>query len=78
MPENKTSRLFREKSIERVSSPEQLDDYIRVTHPGVWMILLAIIILLAGVIVWAAFGTVSFTDASGAVRQVNPISFVIN
>ncbi len=78
MPEDKNSGLFRKKSIERVSSPEQLDDYIRVTHPSVWVILIAIIILLTGVIIWAAFGTVSFTDASGAVRQVNPVSFVIN
>lgn len=49
--------IFREKSIERVSSPEQLNDYIRVTNPGVWITLAAIIVLLAGFIVWGAVGT---------------------
>ena len=29
--------IFREKSLERVESPEQLNDYIRVASPGVWL-----------------------------------------
>ena len=49
------SELFRKKSIERVTSPEQLNDYIRVSNPGVWMILAAVVILLAGVCVWGVF-----------------------
>lgn len=32
-------QLFRQSSIDRVFSPEQLNDYIRVTNPGVWMVL---------------------------------------
>ena len=39
-----------------MSSPEQLNDYIRVTNPGVWMALAAIVILLIGVCVWGIFG----------------------
>ena len=31
------NQLFREKSLEKVSSPEQLNDYIRVSNPGVWI-----------------------------------------
>ena len=50
------SELFRKKSIERVTSPEQLNDYIRVSNPGVWMVLAAVVILLAGVCVWGFFG----------------------
>lgn len=49
-------QLFRKSSIERVSSPEQLNDYIKVSNPGVWMILAAIIALLIGVCVWGVFG----------------------
>lgn len=48
--------IFREKSIRRVSSPEQLDDYIKVTGPGMWMVMGAVILLLAGVCVWGIFG----------------------
>lgn len=49
-------QLFRKASIERVSSPEQLNDYVRVSNPGVWMILAAVIVLLIGVCVWGIFG----------------------
>lgn len=49
-------QLFRKTSIERVSSPEQLNDYVRVSNPGVWMILAAVITLLIGVCVWGIFG----------------------
>ena len=33
------TKLFREKNLERLESPEKLNDYLRVTSPGVWMIL---------------------------------------
>ncbi len=46
--------LFREKSLERISSPEQLQDYMRVTSPRLWMILGAIMALLPGFVVYAA------------------------
>lgn len=76
--ENANNGLFREKSLQRVSSPEKLDDYIKVVTPGVWLVLTAVIILLAGVLVWASVGNVPVTDASGAVQMVHPISFLLN
>lgn len=49
-------QLFRKKSIDRVSSPEQLNEYIRVSNPSVWILLTAIVVLLIGVCVWGVFG----------------------
>ena len=49
-------KIFRKKSVDRMSSPEQLNDYIKVTTPGVWMVLAAIVILLIGICVWGFFG----------------------
>ena len=49
-------KIFRKKSVDKMSSPEQLNDYIKVTSPGIWMVLAAIAILLAGVCVWGIFG----------------------
>lgn len=49
-------QIFRKKSMERVSSPEQLNDYIRVSNPSLWMVIAAIIVLLAGACVWGVFG----------------------
>ena len=48
------NQVFRQKSVERISSPEQLQDYMRVTTPGVWMVLAAVILLLAGIILSSA------------------------
>ena len=56
-----SNNLFRKKSIEHISSPEQLNDYIRVSTPSVWMLLIAIVILLAGVCVWGVFGHMDTT-----------------
>lgn len=53
--------IFRKSSMDRVSSPEQLNDYIRVTNPGVWLVLAAVIILLAGACVWGVFGHLDTT-----------------
>ena len=49
-------QIFRQESIDRISSPEQLTDYLRVTNPSTWLILAAVIILLAGMFVWACVG----------------------
>lgn len=48
--------LFRKKSIDRISSPEELNNYLRVTTPSVWMILIGIIIFLGGLLVWSTVG----------------------
>ena len=51
-------KLFREKSLEAIESPESLNDYLRVTSPGVWLVLGAVIALLAGMILWGIFGRI--------------------
>jgi hypothetical protein len=63
-------KLFRKNSIEKVTSPEQLDDYIRVTSPSLWVVLAAIVVLLAAVLVWGAFGSLPTTvSAAGVARD---------
>ena len=44
-----SDQIFRKKSLDRISSPEQLNDYIRVANPGIWMILAAVITAGRGV-----------------------------
>lgn len=59
--------IFRQKSIDRVTSPDQMNDYIRVSNPQVWMILLAIIVLLVGICVWGIFGSLDTKTETGGV-----------
>ncbi|MBQ8970633.1 MAG: hypothetical protein IJ073_04895 [Lachnospiraceae bacterium] len=64
--------------MERVASPEKLNDYIRVTSPSVWIILLAMLVLLAGILVWSVFGRVEIHNPEGGEESVAPITYVTN
>ena len=55
------NQIFREKSLKRVASPEELDNYIRVTNPSVWILLSCIIIFLLGLCAWGYFGRLTST-----------------
>ena len=46
------------KKIKKVDSPEQLNQYIRLSNPGVWILLIAIVVLLIGVCAWGFFGKI--------------------
>ena len=70
--------IFRQKSVDRVSSPEQLNDYIRVTTPSVWLVLIAATLLLTGMVVWSIFGTVKVRSADGTTEEIHPITLVTN
>ena len=78
MAQQKPEGIFRPRSLERISSPEQLNDYIRVTTPGVWLVLAALVVLLAGMLAWSILGTVSVQNEDGTTRQIHPIAYVIN
>ncbi len=70
MSENKG--LFREKSIDRLSSPEELNDYLRVTNPGIWVMLGSIILLLVALIVWSNFAVIQ-SYAEGTAEAENGV-----
>ena len=69
--------IFREKSLERISAPEQLNDYIKVTKPSVWVVLIATILLIAGALVWAICGKIEVNTENGT-KTVAPITYLID
>ena len=73
---NKSS-LFREKNLERLESPEKLNDYLRVTSPGVWMVLGAVIVLLIGVCVWGIFGRIKATTQAVVITESGESSCLV-
>ena len=61
--------LFREKSIEKITSPEQLNERIRVASPSVWMMLLGISFVLVGICIWGVFGRIDTVIPVGAITK---------
>lgn len=60
-------RLFRQKALEKLASPEQLDQLMSMTTPRRWLLLLGLGGLLLIVIVWSVADTLPTTlDANGA------------
>ena len=51
-----SSGIFREKSLKKVQSPEDLNDYVRVANPGIWLLVIAVLLLLAGALCWGFWG----------------------
>ena len=70
--------VFNQKSLAKISGPEELNAYIRVTTPSVWIVLAAIALLVLGILGWSVFGTVAVHEEDGSVNEVHPITFVIN
>lgn len=60
-------KIYRKKSLDRIKSPESLNDYVRVSNPGVWLVLAAVIALLAGACIWGIFGQIETTVEATAV-----------
>lgn len=78
MAEQQGSGLFRQKSMDRISGPESLNDYIRVTTPSVWLVMIAIVLLLVGVLAWSILGRVTVHNEDGTTTEIAPISYIIN
>lgn len=53
--------IFRKQSLDRVNSPEQLNDYINTSRLSVWLIIFAVLILILSVFIWAVFGSLDTT-----------------
>lgn len=59
-----SEEIFRKKSLEKIKSPETLDDYIHVSNPGIWLLLVSIIVLLVGACIWGVLGRIDSTVPS--------------
>jgi len=51
-------QIFRKVTLERLSSPEQLDQLMRITTPKGWVALISIGALLACAVLWGIWGTI--------------------
>lgn len=61
------SKLYREESLSQITKPHQLNDYIKVSSPGVWIVIAAILAFLVGMIIWASLGQITVSIETIAV-----------
>lgn len=52
-----SSSIFRKTSLDRVNSPEQLDEYVRAASPSGWLVGGSVFLLIAGCLLWMLLGT---------------------
>lgn len=53
--------VFGRSTMNRIASADELDHYIKVTNPSAWIVTLAALLLVAGVIFWALVAVVPVT-----------------
>ena len=75
--EETSKSVFRQETLERISSPEQLNDYLHVTSPGIWAILTAVIVFLAGVFVWSCTGTLETKSPASMIVKDHVAEIVV-
>lgn len=68
------NKLFRQESLKRLSSPDDLNDILRVVNPSGWAVLLSVLLILAGIFVWSLVGNVerkinTSVEVSGGVAR---------
>ncbi len=63
------SDLFRKKSLDKISSPERINDYIKTPRASSLAALIAALALIAGALVWGIFGRLDITLAAVTVCE---------
>ena len=72
-----SNEVFRKKSIERINSPEDLNEYIRVSNPGIWLLLIGIIVLLFGAVVWGYVGSIETWEDATIIAENGQVTCVL-
>ena len=74
MPKN--NKMFRQEALERLSSPEKLDQTLKVVNPKAWLPLATAGSLVAVALIWSIFGRIPLTVSGRGVliqpRRVVP------
>ena len=69
--------MFRKQSLEKLSSPEQLDQTLKITSPRGWVILAGLWVIILGAIIWSIISTIPSTAVSEGIlirtSGLNPI-----
>ena len=61
MAEAKQSNTFGRSPMSNIASPDELNHYLKVTNPSAWALLLAALLLVFGILIWAIVAVVPVT-----------------
>lgn len=62
--------LYRSSSLEKLASPDSLDDYIKIESPHMWLPLSAVFLIIAALIIWIGASRLKTTvDVTGIVHD---------
>ncbi|HBQ26616.1 MAG TPA: hypothetical protein DD791_09515, partial [Syntrophomonas sp.] len=76
MSENK---IFRKVSLDRLSSPEELDQRLTVVSPIGWVALIAVALLIGAGLIWGFFGSIANkATGTGIIMSSGGITSVIH
>ena len=56
------NELFRKEAVEKITGPEELDSYIKVLNPRVWLIVAGVAVALGGMVLFVASTGVPIFD----------------
>lgn len=73
--------LFRQEAIDRIESPERLNEMVKITNSRNWIVLFTILGIIISVIAWSIFGQLSYSIKGqgillqlGGIQEVSAIS----
>lgn len=66
------NKLFRQKALEKLQSPDRLDELMTVTAPSMWIVLAVAGLLCGALLLWAALGTVQLRAGGEGVLVDEP------
>lgn len=78
----KQQKLFRESAVKNLNIQQEITTTLKVVSPSAWMWMILVLIILAGLIVWAICGTITmYVSASGILlpeEQLQQVEKFIN
>ena len=70
--DTQTRSIFNTESEDRVESPEKINEYIRISGPGTFIMVAALLIVVLALIIWGVTGTLPVTEnVTGVVDSSN-------
>lgn len=52
-------KIFSERALERLRSPEKMDSLMTIVPPAGWVALVAVVLLVVGAVIWSIFGVIA-------------------